>query len=346
MELRLPSPFDAHVHLRDGAALATVVPHVAASFGRALVMPNLRPPVVEVDQALAYRGRILAHLPEGSRLEPLMALYLTDNTAPAEVERAAATPGIVAFKLYPAGATTNSDAGVTSMDRVAEALAAMEDSGVLLLVHGEVTRPEVDVFDREKRFLEEVLAPVVADHPRLRVVLEHVTTREGVDFVRGAREGVAGTITPQHLLHNRNHLLVGGVRPHLYCLPVLKREEHRRALVEAATADDGRFFLGTDSAPHPRSAKECAEGCAGCYTSPHALELYAEVFEEADALERLADFAAGRGTRFYGLEPDPGPEVVLRREEGPVPASYVFGDDVVVPLRAGGTTRWKRVDPD
>lgn len=342
MELNLPRAFDAHVHLRDGAALATVVPHVAQSFGRALVMPNLRPPVTTTADALAYRDRILAHVPAGLDFEPLLALYLTDQTSPAEIGRAAATPGVCAVKLYPAGATTNSAAGVTSMERVADALAAMEEQGILLLVHGESTQHDVDVFDREARYLDDVLAPLVARYPRLKVVLEHITTREGVDFVRDAREGVAGTLTAHHLLYNRNALLVGGLHPHYYCLPVLKREEHRRALVEAATGGEPRFFLGTDSAPHPRAAKECAEGCAGCYTSPHALELYAEVFEDAGALERFADFAVHFGSRFYGL-PDPPGQVRLVREESPIAASYPFGDDVVVPLRAGATTRWRRI---
>lgn len=342
MELRLPRPFDAHVHLRDGVVLATVVPHVAASFGRALVMPNLRPPVVTVDDALAYRERILAHVPAGVDFEPVMTLYLTDRTSPAEIERAAKTTSVRAVKLYPAGATTNSDAGVTAIERVEDALAAMAEHGLLLLVHGETTRSDVDIFDREERFLDEVLGPLVQRHSSLKVVLEHITTRAGVEFVRRERDGVAGTLTAHHLLYNRNHLLAGGVRPHFYCLPVLKREEHRLALVEAATSGDPRFFLGTDSAPHARSAKECSEGCAGCYTSPHALELYAEVFEDAGALDRFDDFAVHHGSRFYGLPTPPG-EVHLVRESSEIAAHYRFGDDVVVPLRAGGTTRWRRI---
>lgn len=341
--ITLRRPFDAHVHLRDGVALPTVVPHVARDFGRALVMPNLTPPVTTVDAAVAYRDRILAHVPDGVDFEPLMALYLTDTTTGEEIARAAATDGVVAVKLYPAGATTNSDAGVTSMDRVADALAAMEEHGVLLLVHGEVTTADVDVFDREARYLDEVLAPVVDAHPRLKVVLEHVTTSQGVDFVKSARDGVGGTITAHHLLYHRNHMLAGRIRPHLYCLPILKAAPHRDALIEAATSGNPRFFLGTDSAPHPRGAKECHEGCAGCYTSPHALALYAEVFEDAGALDRLDDFAHGFGTAFYGLPPQDG-TVTLRRDAWQVPASYPFGDDVVVPLRANEGLRWQRVD--
>lgn len=341
--ITLRRPFDAHVHLRDGVALETVVPHVARDFGRALVMPNLTPPVTTTDRALAYRDRILAQVPSGVDFEPLMALYLTDATTPEEIERAAATPGVVAVKLYPAGATTNSDAGVTSIERVADALVAMEEHGLLLLVHGEVTRDDVDVFDREARYLDEVLAPVVEKHARLKVVLEHVTTAQGVDFVKSARDGVAGTITAHHLLYHRNHLLAGRIRPHLYCLPILKAAPHREALIEAATSGSPRFFLGTDSAPHPRGAKECHEGCAGCYTSPTALALYAEVFEAAGALGRLDDFASGFATAFYGLDPIDG-EVTLRREEWTVPATYALGAEELVPLRANETLTWRRAD--
>lgn len=342
--ITLRRPFDAHVHLRDGAALETVVPHVARDFGRALIMPNLTPPVTTTQQALAYRERIVAQVPDAiDDFEPLMALYLTDDTSPSEIARAASTDGVVAAKLYPAGATTNSDSGVTSVDRIADALAAMEDHGLLLLVHGEVTSPEVDVFDREARYLDEVLGPVVERHPRLKVVLEHVTTAQGVDFVKTARDGVAATITGHHLLYHRNHMLAGRIRPHLYCLPILKAAPHRDALIEAATGASPRFFLGTDSAPHPRGAKECHEGCAGCYTSPLALAIYAEVFDDAGALDRLDDFAHGFGTAFYGLEPQPG-AITLRREEWTVPACYAFGGQDLVPLRANETLRWRRVD--
>lgn len=341
MELSLPRPFDAHVHLRDGVMMQTVVAHLAEHFQRALVMPNLRPPIVDTVGALAYRERILAALPAGTDFEPLLSLYLTDHTSADEIARAAASGVVVAAKLYPAGATTNSDAGVTSMDRVVDALFALEEHEMLLLVHGEVTQPDVDVFDREARYLDEVLLPVVERHPRLRIVLEHVTTREGVQFVREGREGLAGTLTAHHLRHNRNALLAGGVHPHFYCLPILKRESHRRALVEAAVESD-RFFLGTDSAPHTRAAKECAHGCAGCYTTVEALALYAEVFEEEGALDRLGDFAARRGERFYGLTPT---HRTLRmvREPWTLPDSFAVGHEELVPLHAGQTLAWRVV---
>lgn len=342
MELTLARPFDAHVHLRDGDALETVVPHVARDFGRALVMPNLKPPVTTVAGALAYRDRILRHQPPSLDCQWLMSLYLTDATTADEVERAARTGAVVALKLYPAGATTNSDAGVTDIGRIEETLAAMEEHGLLLLVHGEVTRPDVDVFDREARFLEEVLGRIVSRHPGLKVVLEHVTTAEGVRFVEQGGERVAGTLTAHHLLYNRNALLVGGVHPHLYCLPVLKREWHREALLAAATSGSGRFFLGTDSAPHPRDSKECAHGCAGCYSSPVALALYAEAFESVGALDRLEDFACHFGADFYGL-PREERTLTLERVETPVSDSYAFGDDVVVPLRAGESVGWRVV---
>lgn len=337
MELKIATPFDAHVHLRDGDALRTVAPHVAAHFGRAVVMPNLHPPVTTVERALAYRERIRAH---ADACEWLMTLYLTDDTGTAEVGRAADSGHVPAFKLYPAGATTNSAHGVTDYERIDETLAAMAEKGLLLLVHGEVTRPDVDVFDREARFLDEVLARILVRHPDLKVVLEHVTTTEGVNFVEQGGRRVAGTITPQHLLYNRNDLLVGGVHPHLYCLPVLKRERHREALLAAATGGSGRFFLGTDSAPHPRGAKECAEGCAGCYTSPIALALYAEAFASAGALDRLEDFASHFGAEFYGLSRPQG-HIVLEEIETTVPAAYPFVDSTVVPLRAGATVGWR-----
>jgi len=340
--LELARPDDWHLHLRDGAPMRDAVGWTAHVFGRAVVMPNLVPPVATVDAAEAYRERILAALPSGSAFEPLMTLYLTDRTTPEEVARGRSSGVVVAVKLYPAGATTNSDAGVTDLERVMATLDAMQSLGMPLLVHGEVTDPDVDVFDREAVFVDRVLAPLVERLPRLRVVLEHVTTADGVDFVRSAREGVAATITPQHLVLNRNDLLVGGVRPHHYCLPVLKRERHRQAVLEAATSGDPRFFLGTDSAPHPRGAKHAACGCAGCFSAPVALPLYAEAFDAAGALDRLEAFASHFGADFYGL-PRPSERVVLLEEDVAVPDAMPFGDDVVVPLRAGGAVSW-RVD--
>jgi dihydroorotase len=338
--IELARPDDWHLHLRDGAAMRDAVGWTADVFGRAVVMPNLMPPVITVDAAAAYRQRILAARPAGSQFEPLMTLYLTDRTTPDEIARARSSGVAVAAKLYPAGATTNSDAGVTDLERVEPALEAMQSLGMPLLVHGEVTEPDVDVFDREAVFIERVLASLVERLPHLKVVLEHVTTAEGVDFVRTAREGVAATVTPQHLLLNRNDLLVGGVRPHHYCLPVLKRERHRQAVLEAATSGDPRFFLGTDSAPHPRGGKHAACGCAGCFSAPVALALYAEAFDATGALDRLEAFASHFGADFYGL-PRPTARVVLVEEEVAVPDALPFGDDVVVPLRAGGTVAWR-----
>jgi dihydroorotase len=338
--IELARPDDWHLHLRDGAAMRDAVGWTADVFGRAVVMPNLMPPVITVDAAAAYRQRILAARPAGSQFEPLMTLYLTDRTTPDEIARARSSGVAVAAKLYPAGATTNSDAGVTDLERVEPALEAMQSLGMPLLVHGEVTEPDVDVFDREAVFVERVLASLVERLPHLKVVLEHVTTAEGVDFVRTAREGVAATVTPQHLLLNRNDLLVGGVRPHHYCLPVLKRERHRQAVLEAATSGDPRFFLGTDSAPHPRGGKHAACGCAGCFSAPVALALYAEAFDATGALDRLEAFASHFGADFYGL-PRPTARVVLVEEEVAVPDALPFGDDVVVPLRAGGTVAWR-----
>jgi dihydroorotase len=340
VELKLATPFDAHVHLRDGVALETVVPHVARDFGRALVMPNLKPPVTTVTAALAYRERILECQLPGQGCEWLMSLYLTDNTQPDDIVEAASAESVVALKLYPAGATTNSDHGITDYKRIDDTLAAMSEHGLLLLVHGEVTNGDVDVFDREARFLDEVLAKILVRHPDLRVVLEHVTTAEGVNFVEQGGDRVAGTLTAHHLLYNRNDFLVGGVHPHLYCLPVLKRERHREALMAAATGGSGSFFLGTDSAPHGREAKECADGCAGCYTSPVALALYAEAFESAGALDRLEDFASHFGADFYGLPRSPD-TIRLEKAETPVSDSYAFGEDSVVPLRAGESVAWR-----
>lgn len=340
--ITLIRPDDWHIHLRDGAALQTTVPHAAHQFARAIIMPNLRPPVTTTGSARAYRERILAAVPAGLAFEPLMTLYLTDNTTAEEI-RAARDSGIVhGVKLYPAGATTNSDSGVTDLERVYPALEAMAETGLPLLVHGEVTDPEVDIFDRELRFIEDRLAPLLQRFPGLRVVLEHITTRDAVQFVRAAPESVAATITAHHLLLNRNHMLVGGIRPHHYCLPVLKRETHRQALVEAAISGEPRFFLGTDSAPHAREDKESACGCAGMYTAPSAIELYAEAFDAAGALDRLEDFASRFGPAFYGL-PVNGDTITLEQTDWELPTSYPFGDTSVVPLRAGATVHWRRV---
>lgn len=339
-ELILCRPDDWHLHLRDGEALGAVVGHSAQQFARAIVMPNLRPPVTTVAQAAAYRQRILAALPAGSTFEPLMTLYLTDNTPAEEIHRAAASGFVKAVKLYPAGATTNSDAGVTDLGRCAAALEALAEVGMPLLVHGEVTDPAIDLFDREAVFIDTVLRPLLARYPALRVVMEHITTAEAAEFVTEARPGVAATITAHHLLYNRNAIFQGGVRPHWYCLPVLKRERHRAALVAAATSGNPRFFLGTDSAPHARGAKEAACGCAGCYTALHALELYAEAFAAAGALARLEGFASHFGADFYRL-PRSTQQVRLLRQPQQVPASLPFGDETLVPLRAGETLAWQ-----
>jgi dihydroorotase len=340
LTLTLPRPDDMHLHVRDGAVLRDVVPATARVFGRAILMPNLKPPVRTTAEAAAYRDRVLAAVPPGVTFEPLMVLYLTDRTDPAEMERAKGSGFVHGVKLYPAGATTNSDSGVTDIAALDPVFSAMADVGMPLLVHGEVTHGEVDVFDREAVFLEQVLRPLLARHPRLRCVLEHITTAEGVTFVRSFDDGrVGGTLTAHHLLLNRNALFEGGIRPHHYCLPVLKRESHRLALVEAAISGDPRFFLGTDSAPHPRHLKEHACGCAGMYTAPHALALYAEVFDAEGALDRLPAFASEFGAQFYGL-PVATQTVTLRREPVVVPATLQLGSDVVVPFRAGGTVAW------
>jgi dihydroorotase len=341
MSLTLRRPDDWHLHVRDGAQLRAVLPHTAAQFARAVVMPNLRPPVTTTAAALAYRERILGALPAGMRFTPLMTLYLTDHTAPGEIDRAKASGAIVGCKLYPAGATTNSESGVTDIRRIDAVLERMAQLGVPLQVHGEVTDPEVDVFDREAVFIERVLAPLLQRLPALRVVFEHVTTRAAVQFVRSQARGVGATITPQHLALNRNALFEGGIRPHLYCLPVLKTEPDRVALLEAATSGDARFFLGTDSAPHERATKETSCGCAGIYSAHAALELYAEIFDAAGALPQLEGFASEAGPRFYGL-PLNEERVVLERESWEVPASYPFGaDGALVPLRAGSTLAWR-----
>jgi dihydroorotase len=342
--LTLIRPDDWHLHLRDGPALAAVVGDTARRFGRAIVMPNLTPPVRTTREALAYRERILGVLPARRRFEPLMTLYMTDDTPPEEISTAKSSGRVHAVKLYPAGATTHSAAGVTRISRCYRALERMAEVDLPLLVHGEVTDPAVDVFDREKAFLEEVLGPLVARFPTLRIVLEHITTREAVHFVEVTGPKVAATITAHHLLMNRNSLFQGGVRPHHYCLPVLKREEHREALVEAATSGNAKFFLGTDSAPHSRAAKETACGCAGMYTAHAALELYACAFEEAGALDKLEGFASLAGPRFYGLAPN-REQVTLVREEWTIPQTLPFGDGAeLVPLRAGETIPWKLAD--
>ena len=325
--LTLTRPDDWHIHLRDGAALATTVPHVAAQFGRAIIMPNLRPPVTTTEAALAYRERILAACPEGSTFEPLMTLYLTDATRPEEIRKAKESSFIHGVKLYPAGATTNSDSGVTDLAKIYDTLEVMEEVGMPLLVHGEVTESQIDIFDREKVFIDQKLAPLLERFPKLKVVFEHITTRDAADFVLFGPENLAATITAHHLLMNRNHMLVGGIRPHHYCLPVLKREEHRQALVRVATSGNPKFFLGTDSAPHPKSAKE------------------SEAFYEAGALGQLDGFASRHGPHFYGL-PVNTETVHLVRQEWAVPKTYAFGDETVVPLRAGGNLTWQLIHPD
>ncbi|MEX0731667.1 MAG: dihydroorotase [Aquisalimonadaceae bacterium] len=338
--LTLTRPDDWHLHVRDGDVLEDVVAFTAAQFGRAIIMPNLKPPVTRLDQALAYRGRILAAVPSGQRFEPLMTLYLTDSTTVDAIREAVTSGAIHGVKLYPAGATTNSDAGVTDLARCAEALAAMEEAGLPLLVHGEVTSEGVDIFDRETRFIEERLIPLLERYPRLKLVFEHITTATAVEFVRQAPPTVAATITAHHLLYNRNHMLAGGIRPHYYCLPILKREEDRHALLEAATSGNPKFFLGTDSAPHARGDKESACGCAGSFTAPIAMELYAEAFEEADRLDRLEGFASHFGADFYGL-PRNTDTITLERRGQDVPPEYRFGGQRIVPLRAGQRLPWR-----
>jgi dihydroorotase len=338
--LTLKRPDDWHLHLRDGAAMAAVLADSARRFARAIVMPNLKPPVRTTQQALDYRERILAALPKGAAFEPLMTLYLTEDTPPEEIARARLSGRVHGVKLYPAGATTHSDAGVSRISRCFNTLEKMQEVGLPLLVHGESTDPAVDVFDREKAFIDEVLGPTVERFPELNIVLEHITTRDAVEYVEVTGPKLAATITAHHLLLNRNALFMGGIRPHHYCLPVLKREQHREALVEAATSGNPKFFLGTDSAPHPRTDKEAACGCAGIYTSHAALELYAIAFEEAGALDRLEGFASVFGARFYGLPPNTG-TVTLARQEWMVPQRLKFGDQELVPLRAGEKLPWK-----
>ncbi|KVU31163.1 dihydroorotase [Burkholderia ubonensis] len=341
--LTLARPDDWHLHVRDGEMLAAVLPHTARQFGRAIIMPNLKPPVTTTAQAHAYRERIVAAVPAGVTFEPLMTLYLTDNTPPDEIRRARESGFVHGVKLYPAGATTNSDHGVTDLAKCAKTLEAMQEVGMPLLVHGEVTDASIDLFDREKVFIDRVMTPLRRDFPGLKVVFEHITTKDAADYVRDADAApglIGATITAHHLLYNRNAIFVGGIRPHYYCLPVLKRETHRVALVEAATSGNPRFFLGTDSAPHARNAKEAACGCAGCYTALHALELYAEAFDNAGALDKLEGFASFYGADFYGL-PRAAETVTLRREPWELPLEILAGDTPVVPLRAGEAIGWK-----
>jgi dihydroorotase len=339
-ELTLTRPDDWHLHLRDDALMASVLPDTARQFARAIVMPNLRPPVTTTEQAQAYRARILAALPAGMSFEPLMTLYLTDNTGAEEIRKAKASGIVHAVKLYPAGATTNSDAGVTDLRKTYAALEAMQECGMPLLVHGEVTSADIDIFDREAVFIERVMQPLLKDMPNLRVVFEHITTKDAAQFVASAPDNIAATLTPQHLLYNRNAMLVGGIRPHFYCLPILKRETHREALVQAATSGSKKFFLGTDSAPHAQHTKENACGCAGCYSAHNAIELYAEAFEQAGALDKLEAFASFHGADYYGLPRNTG-KITLRREEWQMPHSVEFGGSSLVPLRAGEMMKWK-----
>ncbi len=338
--ITITRPDDWHLHLRDGDALKAVLPHTARQFARAIVMPNLKPPVRTVEEAAAYRERILDALPIGSDFEPLMTLYLTDNTLPSEIASAAKSGFVKAVKYYPAGATTNSDSGVTDLRKCDDVFAAMQEAGLPLLLHGEVTGDDVDVFDREKTFVDRHLIPLTLRFSKLRIVVEHITTANAAEFVLGAGDNVAATITPQHLLYSRNAIFKGGVRPHFYCLPILKREEHRLALLKAATGGNPKFFLGTDSAPHTRNAKEACCGAAGCYSALHALELYAEAFAAVDALDKLEAFASFHGPDFYRLPRNAG-TVTLKKESWTVPDEVPFTESGLVPLRAGETLAWR-----
>ncbi|UTW45336.1 dihydroorotase [bacterium SCSIO 12696] len=338
--LTITRPDDWHVHLRDSDALTTTVPDAARCFNRAIVMPNLVPPVTKVEQAAAYRERILEQRPANSPWEPLMVLYLTDNTSAADIEAAANSGFVKAVKYYPAGATTNSDSGVTDLNKVHIALEAMEKTGIPLLLHGEVTDSDIDIFDREAVFIDRHLGPLRQKFQGLKMVLEHITTRQGAQFVADADTNMAATITPQHLLYNRNHMLVGGIRPHFYCLPILKRDIHQQALIEAATSGNPRFFLGTDSAPHAKNRKENACGCAGCYSNHAAIELYAEAFEQAGALDKLEGFASFHGPDFYGLARN-SETITLARNPWQIPDAVALGKDTMAPLAAGQTLNWK-----
>jgi dihydroorotase len=338
--ITITRPDDWHLHLRDGATIASVLPHTARQFGRAIVMPNLKPPVTTTAQAIAYRERILAALPAGMQFEPLMVLYLTNNTPPEEIQKAKDSGVVHAVKLYPAGATTNSDAGVTNLSNCYKTLEMMQRLGMPFLVHGEVTDPDIDIFDREAVFIDRVMQPLRRDMPELNVVFEHITTKDAAQYVAEADHHVGATITAHHLLYNRNEIFKGGIRPHYYCLPVLKRETHRQALVAAATSGSNKFFLGTDSAPHPKGMKEHACGCAGCYTALHAMELYAQAFDQAGALDKLEQFASFNGPDFYNL-PRNTDTITLTREDWTIPAELPLGETTVVPLNGGETMQWK-----
>jgi dihydroorotase len=337
--ITITRPDDWHLHLRDGATMASVLPHTARQFARAIVMPNLKPPITTTEQALAYRERILAALPAGMHFEPLMVLYLTDNTPPEEIRRAKDSGLIHAVKLYPAGATTNSAAGVTDLKKCYRTLETMQQVGMPFLVHGEVTDPDVDIFDREAVFIDRIMSPLRRDMPELKIVFEHITTKDAAQYVSDAGNATAATITAHHLLYNRNEIFKGGIRPHYYCLPVLKREVHRQALVQAAISGNNRFFLGTDSAPHAKNTKEHACGCAGCYTALHAMELYATAFDQAGALDKLEAFASFNGPAFYGLPRNSG-TITLARESWTLPGELPMGEATVVPLNGGETIGW------
>lgn len=338
--LTITRPDDWHLHLRDGPVLQYTVPATARVMKRAIIMPNLQPPVMNAEQAHEYRERIMSKVPQGINFDPLMVLYLTDNTTPEMIREAKEAGHIVAVKLYPAGATTNSTSGVTDLGKLDELAAALTENNIKLLVHGEVTHSDVDIFDREKRFLDEILSPLVSRNPDLNMVVEHITTKDAADFVKSQGDNVGATITVQHLAYNRNHMLVGGIKPHYYCLPVLKRNTHQQALQDAVVSGNPKFFLGTDSAPHAKGAKESACGCAGCYTAYAAIELYAEIFDDLGALDKLEGFASHYGPDFYGL-PRNTDEITLVKKEWQVPTEMPFGSDVIVPLRAGETLRWK-----
>jgi len=337
--ITITRPDDWHLHLRDGAVLQHTVPATARVMGRAIIMPNLQPPVMTAEQALDYRDRILSKVPQGINFNPLMVLYLTDNTTP-EMIAEAKDAGVVAIKLYPAGATTDSDSGVTDLGKLDELAASLAENDVKLLVHGEVTHSDVDIFDREKRFLDEILVPLASRNPDLNMVVEHITTKDAADFVLSQGDNVGATITVQHLAYNRNHMLVGGMKPHYYCLPILKRNIHQQALQDVAISGNPKFFLGTDSAPHAKGAKESACGCAGCFTAYAAIELYAEIFDDLGTLDKLEGFASHFGPDFYGL-PRNSDEITLVKQDWQAPTEMPFGDDIIIPLRAGETLRWK-----